>query len=114
LDHHRHGHRLPLRLVVGTINGWVMLGVGQRMTYDVRRGPVPAPAKTVAAVPQPPLGGRNSINRVNGDTYCVQTLITGVIMPFVQSVITLLAMVRHHVAAGPQADAAVAHHRAVQ
>ncbi|HSV16459.1 MAG TPA: ABC transporter transmembrane domain-containing protein, partial [Tepidisphaeraceae bacterium] len=77
--------------VVGTINGWVMLGIGQRMTYDVGAD-LFLHLQKLSLLFHSRRSVADSINRVNGDTYCVQTLITGVIMPFVQSVVTLLAM----------------------
>jgi ATP-binding cassette subfamily B protein/subfamily B ATP-binding cassette protein MsbA len=77
--------------VVGTINGWVMLGVGQRMSYDVGAD-LFLHLQKLSLLFHSRRSVADSINRVNGDTYCVQTLITGVIMPFVQSVVTLLAM----------------------
>ena len=77
--------------IVGTINGWVMLGVGQRMTYDVGAD-LFLHLQKLSLLFHSKRSVADSINRVNGDTYCVQTLITGVIMPFVQSVVTLIAM----------------------
>src|SRR5262249_33672071 len=77
--------------VVGTINGWALLGVGQRMTYDVGAD-LFLHLQKLSLLFHSRRSVADSINRVNGDTYCVQTLITGVIMPFVQSVVTLLAM----------------------
>jgi ATP-binding cassette subfamily B protein/subfamily B ATP-binding cassette protein MsbA len=77
--------------IVGTINGWVMLGVGQRMTYDVGAD-LFLHLQKLSLLFHSRRSVADSINRVNGDTYCVQTLITGVIMPFVQSVVTLLTM----------------------
>ncbi len=69
----------------------VSVGLGQRMTYDLG-GDLFLHLQRLSLLfhSRQPVG--DTISRVSSDAYCVQTLVTGVFLPLLQSVVTLGVM----------------------
>jgi ATP-binding cassette, subfamily B, bacterial len=76
---------------LGTISGVAMLGVGQRMTYELSAD-LFMHLQKLSLLFHSRRSVADSVSRVTGDTYCVTTLTTGVLLPLGQSVATLVAM----------------------
>lgn len=77
--------------IVSMISGVAMLGVGQRVTYELGAD-LFMHLQKLSLLFHSRRSVADSISRVTGDTYCVTTLTTGVILPLAQSVVTLIAM----------------------
>lgn len=77
--------------LVGTLNSVASVKLGQRMTYQVGAD-VFRHLQRLSLVfhARRPVG--DSLARVTGDTYCVQSLVIGAALPLLQSVVTLVSM----------------------
>src|SRR4051812_13870640 len=76
---------------LSTFNGVVMIGISQRMTYDLSAD-LFLHLQKLSLLFHSRRSVADSISRVTGDTYCVSTLLTGVVLPLVQAIVTLIAM----------------------
>ncbi|HKP17028.1 MAG TPA: ABC transporter ATP-binding protein [Gaiellaceae bacterium] len=77
--------------VVSMVNGLVSVRVGQKMAYDLGADLFRHLQKlSLLFHSRQPVG--DSIARVTGDPYAVQVMVTGAILPVLQSFVTLLAM----------------------
>jgi ATP-binding cassette subfamily B protein/subfamily B ATP-binding cassette protein MsbA len=84
-----------LIFLVGTlmsmVSTYASVRLGQRMTYDLGADLfLHLQRLSLVFHSRRPVG--DSIARVTGDPYCVQTLVTGVLLPLLQAVVTLVAM----------------------
>src|SRR5436309_8257506 len=72
-------------------NTVAVVGLGQRMTFDLAAD-LFLHLQRLSLLFHSRRSTGDTISRVTGDAYCVQTLVTGALVPILQSAITLVAM----------------------
>ncbi len=77
--------------LVSLVSTWASVGLGHRMTYDVgARLFLHLQRLSLVFHSRRPAG--DTIARVTGDTYCVQSMVSDAVLPFLESCLTLTAM----------------------
>ena len=77
--------------LVSMVSTWASVSLGHRMTYDVgARLFLHLQRLSLVFHSRRPAG--DTIARVTGDTYCVQSMVSDAVLPFLESFLTLTAM----------------------
>src|SRR5207302_5463868 len=80
-----------INTMVEMVNTFVSLLINQRMTYELG-GDMFLHLQRLSLGFHSRRPVRDTIARVTGDPYCVQTLVTGSLLPLLQSIVMLVAM----------------------
>src|SRR2546423_13466742 len=77
--------------LIGMINTFASVGLNQRMTYDLG-GDLFLHIQRLSLLFHTRREVGDTIARVTGDPYCVQAIVTGVLLPQIRAVVTLITM----------------------